>query len=112
MTYQEPFENISVEEYLRDFEQAKKDFILLDVREEDEFRQARIPGAINIPLSSFQARFQEVAQDRPIVVVCARGGRSAMAAEYMAFNGYHNLYNLIDGTLGWLERGLEVESGS
>lgn len=111
MSFAEPFRTITIDEYRDEFEQTEQDYVLLDVREVDEFHFARMPGAINIPLSVFQDRFQEVPADRPIVLVCARGGRSAMAAEWMAYNGYDELYNLIDGVVGWQERGLPTERG-
>jgi rhodanese-related sulfurtransferase len=110
MNYNEPFHTISVEDFVEQFVEAERDYLLLDVREPGEYSQVRIPGAVNIPLSTFQLRFQEVQRDQTIVVVCAHGGRSAMAAEFMAVNGYQNLYNLVDGTMGWWQRGLQVES--
>lgn len=110
MNINEPFQTISAEEFLAQFFQADRDYLLLDVREVDEYQRVRIPGAVNIPLSAFQARFEEVPRDQTVVVVCAHGGRSAMAAEFMAYHGYQNLYNLVDGTMGWWQRGLQVES--
>jgi rhodanese-related sulfurtransferase len=56
-----------------------------------------------------QQRVQEIPNDKPIVLVCARGGRSAMAADFMVSLGYENLYNLSDGTIGWILAGLPIE---
>jgi rhodanese-related sulfurtransferase len=106
-------QDINISQFQANF--AKNDsteFQLIDVREVEEFTEGRIPGAVNIPLSVFQSRFTEIANEGPIVLVCAAGGRSAMAADFMAANGYEaeQLYNLVDGTMGWMMRGLPLES--
>ncbi len=50
---------------------------LVDVREADEYAEARVPGAASIPLSEFVARVDEVPADGTVYVICAAGGRSA-----------------------------------
>lgn len=103
-----PIQDISIADYQQQFT-SDTEYILLDVRETDEYAEGRLPGAINIPLSLLQLRVGEVGRDKPIVLVCARGGRSAMAAEFMENLGYGDLYNLIDGTMGWMMNGLPLE---
>lgn len=85
------------------------DFVLVDVREIEEYQQGHIPNAVNIPLNSLPERIAEIPADKHVVLVCARGGRSAMAAEFLTGQGYRQLYNLVDGTIGWMERGLLTE---
>lgn len=85
------------------------DYVLIDVREVDEFEQGHIPGAINIPLNSVPGHLSDITTEKPVVLVCARGGRSAMAADFLAGNGYENLFNLEGGTLAWMMRGLPME---
>ena len=104
-----PYTEIDIDSYYREFHQDTN-YQLIDVREVDEYAEGRIPGAVNIPLSEFQQRYQEIETDRPIVLVCARGGRSAQAATFMAAMGYTNLYNLDGGTLGWMQNGHTVEA--
>jgi len=108
-------QDIDISKYQDSFgnnESAK--YQLIDVREVEEYEEGHIPGAINIPLSEFQSRFDEIDEDEAgsIVLVCAAGGRSSMAADFMAANGYDpdNLYNLVDGTMGWMMNGLPMES--
>lgn len=103
------YKTIDIQTFQSDFENIGTDYLLLDVRETDEFESGRIPGAVNIPLGELQDRAGEVQSGQPIVLVCARGGRSAMAAEFMHALGYEDLYNLVDGTMGWMEQGLPVE---
>ncbi len=104
------YQDISIDEYQAQFEQSQQDYMLVDVRETDEYAAGRIPGAVNLPLTELQARYNELPQDKTLVLVCARGGRSAQAAIFLATQGYdQDLYNLTDGTMGWMEEGLPVE---
>lgn len=100
---------INISDYQTQFLTPQTNHLLLDVREADEYENGHIPGAVNIPLSELQNRLSEVDREKPIVVVCARGGRSAMAIEFMTANDFDGLYNLSDGTMGWVEQGLPTE---
>lgn len=106
---QEWYQDIDISSYQAQFSAVPHQ--LIDVREVDEYVGGHLPQAINIPLSAFQERVSEIGSDLPIVLVCASGGRSAMAAEYMASLGYGKLYNLAGGTLSWMMRGLPLERG-
>lgn len=103
------YTDISSEEFQAQFQSGDNgDYQFIDVREIDEYEEAHIPGTTNIPLSEFQVRFDEISMDSPVVLVCRTGVRSAQAAMFMAGMGYEELYNLIDGTLGWMEKGNPV----
>lgn len=84
---------------------------LVDVRETDEFAEARVPGAVSIPLSEFVARVDEVPADGTVYVICAAGGRSAQAAQYLEARGV-DAVNVAGGTMAWLQSGRVVESGN
>lgn len=103
-------QDLTIEQYREEFE-GKQDFQLVDVREIAEWEDARLPGTVNIPMSEFQARMGEIEKDTPIVLVCRTGGRSQMAGEFMITSGYENVYNLLEGTMGWLRRDLPAEQG-
>jgi rhodanese-related sulfurtransferase len=102
-----PYQNLCVGDYHDQF--AERDHFLLDVRELVEYVGGRIPGAVNIPLNQVPARLSEIPHDKPVVVVCEHGIRSVMAAEYLAHNGFKNLYNLTEGTFGWMMRRYPLE---
>lgn len=106
MNFQQPFTDITSDEYQSEF--ADRDHLLLDVRELEEYVEGHLPNAVNLPLSELQARVGEVGQDKPLVIVCRSGGRSAMAAEFFAALGYGELYNLEGGTMGWARKGLPL----
>lgn len=82
---------------------------LYDVREESEYVQGHIPGAVNIPLSQLLGRESEI--QSPAIIVCLSGGRSAQAAGYLANQGKADLMNLMGGTMGWMREGREVKAG-
>jgi rhodanese-related sulfurtransferase len=88
---------------------ARKNLFLLDVRAPDEFRQAHLKGAVLIPIGEIQRRVGEVPRNRPVMVYCAVGSRSNMVAGYLAGNGYHEVYNMADGIVGWYRNGLPIE---
>jgi len=63
--------------------------LLLDVRTSEEFRDRHLEGAVNVPLQELPARLGELgAKERPIVVYCRSGARSASAAMVMKSAGY------------------------
>jgi rhodanese-related sulfurtransferase len=86
---------------------------LIDVREPDEFAQARVPGATLIPLGEVADRLGEVPTDRTVYVICARGGRSAKAVQLYRSHGI-DAVNVAGGTLGWIDAGHQItgEAGS
>ncbi|HET9599414.1 MAG TPA: rhodanese-like domain-containing protein [Anaeromyxobacteraceae bacterium] len=74
--------------------------LVLDVRTLEEFRSGAWPGAIHIPLQALPARMGELPRDRPIVVYCASGMRSARATEALRRAGFADVVNA--GGLGSL----------
>ena len=103
-----PYQEIDIDTYKAQFAD-NNDYQLIDVREVDEYEEGRLPGAVNIPLSEFQVRYTEVDKSKTAVMVCARGGRSAQASDFLIANGYEDVYNLDGGTLGWMSQGNPVE---
>jgi phage shock protein E len=65
----------------------------VDVRSEDEFRDGAYPGAVNIPLHELAARMVEIERGRKVVLYCASGARSAMAARLLMKSGYAEVVN-------------------
>lgn len=84
--------------------------VLVDVREESEFAEDRIPGAINVPLSRFDVRALPDGDGRRVVLACAIGRRSAQAAGILLAAGYETATHLRGGMLAWDDAGFETES--
>ena len=67
---------------------------VIDVRSPDEFADGAYPGAINIPVNSLPNRTAEVGpKDKPVVVYCASGGRSAVAQQILKATGFTDVTN-------------------
>jgi rhodanese-related sulfurtransferase len=79
------------------------DYILLDVRTAEEFRQARIAGAILIPGNEIRNRAATELPDKNavIIVYCRSGGRSVNASHELIHMGYKNVYDIIGGIIDW-----------
>jgi phage shock protein E len=67
---------------------------IIDVRSPGEFADEAYPGAINIPLNTLSARLDEIGpKDKPIILYCASGARSAQAARLLKQAGFTNFIN-------------------
>jgi rhodanese-related sulfurtransferase len=80
---------------------------LVDVREPHEFAVGRIPGATNMPMSSFDP--DELPKGAPIVLVCQSGGRSARALQVALAAGVTDIRHFPGGTTGWRAQGGDLE---
>ena len=80
------FRTISVQqlEYLLDGERT---FTLLDVREQREYEAGHLLGAVNLPYERLDEVEAEIPKDRPVVIYCAYGGQSLLAARELAGRG-------------------------
>jgi len=89
---------------------AKKEAIILDVRELDEWHAQHITGAIHIPLAQVEQRLGELAQykNSPVIVQCRSGKRSARAADTLQSAGFTQVYNLTGGINAWAGDGLQT----
>ena len=88
-----------------------EDFQLIDVREPFEYEMSNINGE-NIPLAGILIEAEKIAKDKPVILQCRSGARSAAAVMQLEQNfGYTNLYNLKGGILAWaaeIEPGMQV----
>ena len=87
--------------------------LIVDVREDGELFQARLPGDfVHLPLSRFDPDAIPSDTDKRVVFVCAQGIRSLQAAQYMVNQGLlTDAYNLREGIAGWYRDGFPLESG-
>ena len=84
---------------------------ILDVREPSEWTQFHIPGATLIPLGELPNRLNEVPKDRPVVVVCRTGHRSAQGRDILKNAGFTNITSMTGGVTQWQTQGLAIASG-
>src|SRR3954464_6001437 len=87
--------------------------VLVDVREQHEFEEAHIPGAIHVPRGHLESRIEGKVGDKskPVVLYCASGQRSALAAQTLqSLLGYDDVASMTGGITLWKDRGFEVET--
>ncbi len=89
--------------------QSDGGIVLVDVRETSEFERAHIPGALLLPLSSFDADMFPRFSDKKVVLYCAIGKRSAAAGKMLGKAGFGRVFNIAGGLEAWKAAGLEVE---
>ena len=82
----------------------------LDVRDLPEVNLGRIPGAVHVSRGNLETKIEgAVKRDAEVVIYCASGNRSALAADTMQQMGYANVCSLAAGFRGWAEAGGEVD---
>lgn len=88
-----------------------KDALVLDVREESEYKAGHILNAKLISLGSLNGRIGELEKykDRPVVVVCRSGNRSGAACAALGKHGFTQAYNLAGGVMAWQKASLPLE---
>lgn len=87
---------------------AKGDMTLVDVRGRAEWAAGHIAGAVNIPLGELAERLSELPADRPVILQCQSGTRSAIAASVLQAQGRTNVRDLVGGIEAWRRAGLPV----
>jgi len=90
---------ISVQE-LKEKMDNNEDFQLIDVREEFEYEVSNLGGVL-IPLGGILIEADKISKDKPVIMQCRSGKRSAAAIMQLEQLGYNNLYNLQGGILAW-----------
>ena len=84
--------------------------IYLDVREPNEWNLGHLPGAMHIPRGTLETKVEmAIPRDRKVVIYCAGGNRSALAADTMQQMGYQDVVSMSGGFTGWAQSGGDVE---
>jgi rhodanese-related sulfurtransferase len=97
---------VSVEEVKTRLERGEK-FVLVDVREESEYAQDHLPGAIHLSKGIIERDIEERVADpaTPMVLYCGGGFRSALAADNLQKMGYRNVLSMAGGVRAWRSKG-------
>ena len=85
-----------VQEYIKNNENVS----IIDVRETEEVKAGKIPGAVNIPLGLIEFRLPDIDKSQEHIMVCRSGSRSGMASNILENRGY-NVINMEGGMLDW-----------
>lgn len=97
-------------EQVRDMQAREDPVVYLDVREPNEWNLGRLPRAIHLPRGNLETKVEAlIDRNQKVVVYCARGNRSALAALTMKQMGYADVASMGRGFMGWADIGGEVE---
>lgn len=101
-----------------DLIEAHPDALLLDIRERDEFARAHIKGSLNVPRGILESAAEwdyaetepalVTARDKPVVIICRSGNRSAFAAETLLQMGFTDVRSVKLGVKGWNDADLDL----
>ena len=83
---------------------------VIDVREVDEYFDAHVPGVRLVPLGTIPDALDALPRDETLYVICRSGARSLRAADFLLANGF-DAVSVAGGTMAWVQRGLEYDTG-
>ena len=83
--------------------------LVLDVREDWEFKRGRVPGAISIPLGRLASQAASLTRDKPYAVICESGSRSISATDYLLAQGFEGAASVRGGTGAWARSQRPIE---
>lgn len=91
-----------------DVEERGSDAALIDVREKNEWEEGHIPGAVHVPRGYLELRIENAVPDRnrPVLLYCAGGTRSVLAARTLQDMGYADVSSMAGGYTAWKDAGL------
>lgn len=87
----------------------RKDLLLIDVRGPEELRSGAIAGSVLLPFWNILQGNHQLPKDKPMLLICAVGGRSFAVGQVLKRQGYGEMYNLSGGLDAWKKAGLPVE---
>jgi len=102
-------EEVTPEQVL-EMQERNEPVVYLDVREPNEWNLGHLPGAVHLPRGNLEGKVEGmIDRGRKVVVYCARGNRSALAALTMKQMGYENVSSMALGIQGWAAIDGEIE---
>jgi sulfur-carrier protein adenylyltransferase/sulfurtransferase len=97
-------------EQVREMQAGDERVVYLDVREPNEWNLGRLPRAVHLPRGNLETKIEAlIDRNQKVVIYCARGNRSALAALTLKQMGYENVASMSRGFLGWADIGGEVD---
>lgn len=93
------------------YKMIQQNTLLVDVRETSEVaaQAYNVANVVNIPMSEFQGRMSEIPKDKPVILACLSGARSAQALSMLQAQGFAQAMNLEGGMMAWQAQGLPVK---
>ncbi|GAB4446523.1 MAG: hypothetical protein Kow0031_29160 [Anaerolineae bacterium] len=88
---------------------SRDDVVVLDVREDWEYAEGHVPGAVLLPLGQIPNRVSDIPTDKTVLVVCRSGNRSNQATQFLRQQGFENVHNMTGGMISWQQAGFDIE---
>jgi hydroxyacylglutathione hydrolase len=89
-------------------EAGDKSFMVLDVREESEWKEGHIEGTTHVPFHQLSKHLDELPSNKPVVTICGGGARSSAAASILQAQGFEPV-NVVGGIDAWKSAGYKIE---
>ncbi|ASK32938.1 rhodanese-like domain-containing protein [Alloalcanivorax mobilis] len=88
----------------------QNDAVIVDVRDNDEFRAGHIPGSLNLPAGKAMERLAELEQykERPLILTCKAGNQAAHLGRQLRTKGFKDIYRIQGGVTAWRNDNLPV----
>ena len=86
-------------------------YLVVDVRDQNEYRKGHIPDAINIPQPELELHLDELQNPNGVVIYCINGRRTKLAEQTLLDHGFDNLYHIEHSLNGWLMKNLPINKG-
>lgn len=88
----------------------RQDAVIVDLRDEDDFRKGHIAGSLNVPYGKINDRISELKgyQEKPVILVCNLGSHASIAGRSLKQHGFTDLYRMRGGMQGWRNDNLPV----
>jgi rhodanese-related sulfurtransferase len=97
-------------EGLRDLRRRGAEPAVVDIREDREWNLGHLPGAVHMSRGTLESKIDgAVPRERPVVLYCANGNRSVLAADSLQQMGYADVASLAGGIRAWVDSGGELE---
>ena len=92
-------------------QQTDDALLVIDVRDQGEYKSGHVPGAINIPQKKLDKQMDKLADAKGVVLYCINGRRTRLAEQTLIEHDVANVYHLEGGLMGWRKAGFEVRTG-
>lgn len=102
-------QEIDVTELKRRME-CPDDFVLYDIRGENEVAQGMLPGSVFLPMHLIPLKMNDLPKDKDVILYCRSGARSYHACAYLMQQGIMNVINVRGGIISWAQNGYEIVS--
>jgi rhodanese-related sulfurtransferase len=98
-------------ENLQARQQTADALLVIDVRDQGEYKSGHVPGAINIPQKKLDKQIDKLDDAKGVVLYCINGRRTRLAEQTLIEHDVDNVFHLEGGLMGWRKAGLEVRTG-